>query len=95
MTSCEEEGVTWKLLRSNFSSSALGGGCGKVDSSTRCGTHFLSLTAHAVKASTALSAYRSPHRICRVTTEPPQHHIAPYSPTQAMQSITTCSGCTA
>ena len=59
-------GITWKLFRSNFSSSAVGGGCGKVDSSTRCGTHFLSLTAHAVKASTALSAYRSPHRICRV-----------------------------
>ncbi len=62
---CAPAQSTWKLLTSKLSSSASSLGTGKASASTRCGTHFLSLTAHAVNASTALSAYRSPHRIWR------------------------------
>ncbi len=39
---------------------------GQTPSSTRCGTHCFALTAHALKACTALSSYRSPHLICGV-----------------------------
>ena len=66
---------------------------GEGDSSTRCGTHFLSLTAHAVKASTALSAYRSPHRICTVMAATSAPHRLAYSPLQVMPNLTPCSGC--
>ena len=52
-----------KLLRSKLWSRAQSGGTGKSPSSARCGTHFSSLTAHALKVSTALSPYRSPHLV--------------------------------
>lgn len=57
--------LTWKLLRSKSLSRTESLGTGKTSLSTFWGTHFLSLTAQELKASIALSAYKSPQRICR------------------------------
>ena len=81
---------TWNVLRSNPWSSAQSEGTGNASRSTFCGTHFLSLTAHAVKASTALSWYRSPQRICTHYRRPLRQPPSNAGPWQRLSGHMNC-----